>query len=116
MVLVVEDDSAIRDALRELLEHEGYEVLWAANGLEALARLRGGQSPRLILLDLGMPVMDGWEFRHAQRRDPAIAPIPVVVISAEHGLESKIRSLEPDGFLPKPFQLDALLATVHRYC
>jgi CheY-like chemotaxis protein len=113
-VLVVEDDYAIRETLRELLEDEGYRVMWASNGKEALARLHE-RAPRVILLDLMMPVMDGWEFRDAQQRDPALANIPVVVISADHGLDHKVSGLGVDGWLAKPFELDALLATVDRY-
>jgi CheY-like chemotaxis protein len=114
--MVIEDDLAIREILRELLEDEGYRVVWAANGKDALAQLKHGGTPRLILLDLRMPEMDGLEFRAAQRSDPALAPIPVVVISADHGLDRKVFDLSVDGYLPKPFGLDALLETVQRYC
>jgi CheY-like chemotaxis protein len=62
-----------------------------------------------------MPVMDGWEFRVAQQRDPVLARIPVVIISADHGLERKVSDLEVDGWLAKPFELGALLETVNRY-
>jgi DNA-binding response OmpR family regulator len=113
-VMVVEDDFAIRETLRELLEDEGFRVSWASNGREALAQLKE-RAPRLILLDLMMPVMDGWEFRTAQQRDPDIARIPVVVISADHGLEQKVSGLSVAGWLAKPFELDALLAAVKRY-
>jgi CheY-like chemotaxis protein len=115
-VLVVEDDLAIRETLRELLEHQGFRVSSAANGREALAGLAGRESPQLILLDLAMPIMDGVEFRTEQRRDPRLAQIPVVVISAEHRPEDKVSGMAVDGFLEKPFALDALLATVQRYC
>ncbi len=113
--MLVEDDHAIGETLRELLEEEGFEVVWASNGLEALGHLKA-RTPGLILLDLMMPVMDGWQFCAAQQRDPDLARIPVVVISADHGLASKIASLAVQGYLSKPFELDALLATVHRYC
>jgi CheY-like chemotaxis protein len=113
-VMVIEDDFAIRETLRELLEDEGYGVVWASNGQEALAQLER-HTPRLILLDLMMPVMDGWEFRSAQRRDPVLARIPVVVISADHALDQKVPALAADGWLAKPFELDALLATLRRY-
>ena len=115
-VMVVEDDFSIRETLRELLEDEGFAVSWAANGRDALARLEAGDSPRLILLDLMMPVMDGLEFRSAQQRDPRLSQIPVVVISAEHGLEQTASTMAVQGFLAKPFELDALIATVQRYC
>jgi CheY-like chemotaxis protein len=113
-VMVVEDDFAIRETLRELLEEEGYRVTQAANGAEALARLRTG-TPKLILLDLMMPVMDGWEFRSAIQDDPRLAKIPVIVISADHGLESKVARMQVQGYLTKPFELDQLLQTVERY-
>ena len=115
-VMIVEDDFAIREILRELLEEAGYRVMWAANGMEALARLRIGLAPRVILLDLMMPVMDGLQFRTAQRRDPALAAIPVVVMSADHGMDQKVCDMQVDAYLPKPFELRALLATVDRYC
>ncbi len=114
-VMVVEDDFAIRDTLRELLEEEGYRVTQAANGAEALARLRDAGIPKLILLDLMMPVMDGWEFRHAIEADPRLASIPVIVISADHALEQKIGAMHVEGYLPKPFELDRLLETVERF-
>jgi CheY-like chemotaxis protein len=115
-VMLVEDDDGIGEILRDLLEEAGFRVTWAPNGLEALAQLRLGRVPRVILLDLMMPVMDGLEFRTAQRRDPALAPIPVVVISANEGVDRKISDMQVDGYLPKPFELGTLLDTVNRYC
>jgi len=114
-VMVVEDDFAIRETLRELLEDQGFHVMGAANGREALAQL-AEHAPRLILLDLMMPVMDGMEFRSAQQRDARWARIPVVVISADHGLAQKATNMEVDGFLAKPFELRELMETVRRYC
>jgi CheY-like chemotaxis protein len=115
-VMVVEDDEAIRETLAEVLADEGFAVTWAANGAEALRLLRGTRAPRLILLDLMMPIMNGWELREALRRDPALACIPVVIISADNGLPQKASALAVDGYLAKPFHLEALLSTVHRYC
>lgn len=114
-VMVVEDDFSIRETLRELLEEEGYRVTQAANGAEALARLRSNGTPRLILLDLMMPVMDGWEFRHAIESDPRLSAIPVIVLSADHGLAQKVGAMHVQGYLAKPFELDQLLDTVERY-
>ncbi|HET9594458.1 MAG TPA: response regulator [Anaeromyxobacteraceae bacterium] len=114
-VMVIEDDFAIRETLRELLEDQGFHVTGAANGREALARL-AEHAPRLILLDLMMPVMDGIEFRSAQQRDERLAGIPVVVISADHGLAQKASNMAVEGFLAKPFELDELIETVQRYC
>jgi len=116
-VLVVEDDFAVRETLQELLEEEGFLVVQACNGQEALDRLRGvASAPRLILLDLMMPVMDGWQFRAEMRRDPHLSRIPVVVMSADVALDQKVRGLAVAGVLPKPVELDRLLETVRRFC
>jgi CheY-like chemotaxis protein len=82
-ILIVEDEPPIRDVLAEILEDEGYRVSTVSNGMEALTYLRQqADRPRLILLDLGMPVMTGWEFREEQLRDATLKDIPVVVMSA----------------------------------
>lgn len=106
-VLVVEDDPDIREALAEALGYEGYDVLLAENGQEALDVLREHSRPHVILLDLLMPVMSGWQFRQEQLADPALAGIPVVVVSASPPGEAR-----PDRYLPKPFSIDELLSTV----
>ena len=114
-IVVVDDDRDIRETLAEILTDEGYEVHTARNGaegLEVVARVR----PCLVLLDLFMPVMDGAEFRRRQQGDPAIAEVPVVVISAAAGLERKVESLALAGWLEKPIHIDALFAIVGRYC
>jgi CheY-like chemotaxis protein len=114
-ILLVEDDFAIRETVAEVLAGEGFQVTCAANGAEALERLgEAAEQPGLILLDLMMPVMDGWQFRTAQRLDPRWASIPVVVLSAGAGMEGEIGGLAPDAFLPKPFELDRLLKTIGR--
>jgi serine/threonine protein kinase len=110
-VLVVDDDPAARDSLRKLLEREGYTVATAADGREALARLRAFPLPDLILLDLLMPVMDGWEFLREQRHDPALASVPVVVIS---GTDPAPGSGLPE-FLRKPLAPDRLVGAVRRH-
>jgi CheY-like chemotaxis protein len=116
-ILIVEDDPALRATMSDLLEDEGYEVECAANGAEALARLDASAAPGLILLDLAMPVMDGWSFRAAQRRDARLAAIPTIVVSAsfEPG-RGAVEDLAAEAFLPKPFDLDQLMRTVHRVC
>jgi CheY-like chemotaxis protein len=114
-VLIVEDNPDLREGLGDLLEAEGYAVAGAANGQEALARLQSEPPPCLILLDLMMPVMNGWEFRAAQRRDPALAEIPVVLISALEGLERLAGNLAAAGYLRKPLDLGTLLEIVARY-
>ena len=81
-VLVVDDDASFRGALREHLETEGYSVVEAANGLAALGRLRAGLRPSVIIFDLMMPVMDGWDFRDGQLSDPELRDIPVVLVTA----------------------------------
>lgn len=116
-ILVVEDDTAIRQTLAELLEDEGFAVDCAVNGAEAFQRLEGSAAPALILLDLTMPVMDGWMFREKQRRDPRYAHIPTVIVTAANAGDPRAAEpLAPAAYLPKPFDLDRLLATVHRLC
>jgi CheY-like chemotaxis protein len=100
--------------MAQLLALEGYDSAMAANGREALDYLRRGSAPRLILLDLMMPVMDGWEFRREQQRDPAIADVPVVVLSAlDRGRAADVIA---DDFLKKPLDFDRLLRLVRSYC
>ncbi len=112
-VLVVEDDPDIRDSIRELLESEGLTVSVAANGQEALAHLNEtGPLPDLVLLDLMMPVMDGFAFRARQRADPRLARIPVVVLSANPKLDARHDLLDARAYLTKPCDIDLLLATV----
>lgn len=116
-VFVIDDDPGIRELLAEVLLDEGYDVMSAANGQEAVAYLRASpHHPCLILLDLMMPVMNGWEFREAQLQDPSIAPIPVVVLSAVSDLAAAAANLQASGHLVKPVELDQLLATVEYYC
>jgi CheY-like chemotaxis protein len=116
-ILIVDDDSSIRDLLGLFLAHNGYTVATAHNGAEALALLRESVSrPELILLDLMMPVMNGVEFRDAQRADAALAAIPVAVISADANMGDKAPLLGADAYLAKPIDFAELLATVERFC
>jgi CheY-like chemotaxis protein len=102
-VLIIDDDRESREALAEMLTLKGYAVATAANGAEALGYLRAGHRPRAILLDLMMPIIDGWDFRTEQKRDEALAQIPVIVISAAG------RLVDADHSLRKPIEIDALL-------
>ena len=115
-VLVVEDDADIREALVGILRDEGYHVDEAANGAEALEHLRGGAiTPGLILLDLMMPVINGWQFRAEQKVDPKFGHVPVVVISADGNVKQKAESIEAAAFLKKPIDLDVLLDLVAKF-
>ena len=114
-VLIVEDDESAREALGAFLEAEGYPVLEAANGREALDRLRQN-AVGLILLDIMMPIMDGWEFRAAQLRDPTLANIPVMVITADASARSRATNLGVQEYMTKPIQFPRLLQFVDRCC
>jgi CheY-like chemotaxis protein len=114
-LLLVEDDADIRELLSDALRDQGYEVVGAGNGSGALGHLRSGLRPSLILLDLMMPVMNGWEFRERQRQDPSLADIPVLLLSADGAGDRHVPSLEAVGCLKKPFELDALLEAIARY-
>ncbi|HEU5099317.1 MAG TPA: response regulator [Roseiflexaceae bacterium] len=116
-ILIVEDQPEIRTVIAEILVDEGYQVASVTNGMEALTYLREqAEPPHLILLDLGMPVMTGWEFREEQQRDPALTGIPVIVMSALPDLNRKAAALQATDCLDKPIELDALLGMVARYC
>ena len=115
VVLVVDDDADIRDMIAQALELEGWLVGGAANGEEALRAARQGPRPDVILLDLMMPVMNGWEFMDAQREDAALATIPVVLISGDERLKEKAGKARVAGFLKKPMDLVELLAVVERH-
>lgn len=113
-ILVVEDDSDLRDTLREVLEAAGHSVAVAQDGLDALSQLRQetGRRPDLILLDLQMPNMNGIEFREQQLQTAALVDIPVVVLTADPQGEAKIAALRTSGFLRKPLKLPSLLKLI----
>lgn len=112
-VLVVDDDPDVCDTMQIILESYGYRVVTAENGMEALDKLRSGERPSVILLDLMMPGMDGVQFRHEQLRDAKLAGIPVVLVSASGEVAAKSAALGVTG-LAKPVDLDVLLATIER--
>jgi len=103
--MVVEDEAPARAGMEQLLRAAGYEAVGAPNGQEALDMLRSGVRARVILLDLMMPVMDGWTFRREQLRDPQLAHIPVIVLSALH--HGWVEGIPPT--LPKPIDIHQLL-------
>jgi CheY-like chemotaxis protein len=111
-VLVVEDDSVARTLLGTILEDAGYTVALAANGREALDYLRNGERPFVILLDLKMPVMSGWEFREEQRRDPDLATIPIVVLTADGEFDAVVATLGAAACFSKPIDPEGLLARI----
>ncbi|MCY0993424.1 response regulator [Nannocystis sp. ILAH1] len=115
LVLVVDDDPDVCETLQTVLEVSGYRVAAAGNGQEALDALRSGVRPCLVLLDLMMPVMNGQEFRAEQREDPAIAGVPVVVVSGDHRVAEKAVEMGLEG-LSKPIDIDDLLHLVGRFC
>ena len=116
-ILIVDDDDDIRELLAEVLEDEGYRVATARNGLDALTQLRaGGARPSMILLDLMMPVMNGFQFLEAFRRDPALSPIPIAVVSAHGGLGPAERAAIAAPILAKPLALPRLLEVVGELC
>jgi CheY-like chemotaxis protein len=110
-ILVVEDEPAIREAVADSLEFEGYRVDMAADGLQALAKVRATR-PDAIVLDLMMPIMDGWTFLQHLRLDPQCGSTPVLVISAFRKIEETAPELQVQGWLTKPFDLNVLLGTV----
>lgn len=114
-VLLVDDNSDLREALAAALEAEGYTVIEAGDGEEALARLRGGLTPSVILLDLGMPGKDGEQFRAEQVMDPKLAAMPVVVLSGEPGLREKAVALSVEAWAQKPVHVDEVLLLIARW-
>jgi CheY-like chemotaxis protein len=112
-VLIVEDDRSIREAMSDLLELEGYTTHQAANGKEALGVLQRVNGTCLILLDLMMPVMSGYEFADALRSHHLLAPIPIVAVTA---FAESAERVGARAVLRKPVEVDALLSMVRKYC
>ena len=116
-VLVVEDDPGVREAIAEVLQDHEYHPVSACNGAEALEQLRDApQMPCVILLDMMMPTMDGFQFRAAQESDPSLRDIPVVLLSAHADADTAAARMKADGFLKKPVELETLLDTIERFC
>jgi CheY-like chemotaxis protein/CBS domain-containing protein len=115
LVMIVDDDAAVREDYAELLREEGYQVLTAANGLEALDQLQAVRTPSLILLDLKMPVMDGWQLHERLARDPQLGKVPVVLLSGSSDVFEEASRMSADDFLLKPVPVRELLGTVEQY-
>jgi DNA-binding response OmpR family regulator len=115
-ILLVEDDDTIAAILSAVLQDQGYTVSRASNGKEALDHLYNQQPPRVILLNLMMPVMNGWKFREHLRQVPELAQIPVVVLSGLRDLDQKAAVLEATDCFTKPYNLKAVLDTVRCHC
>src|SRR4051812_28063028 len=113
-ILIIEDEEGIRETLKLALELAGYDVTAVANGQEGLDALRAMAPPRLILLDLMMPVMDGWTFAERLGADTVLASIPVVVVTAFAEKAGSLTSAR--GFIKKPIDFDSLLRVVKRFC
>jgi two-component system, chemotaxis family, chemotaxis protein CheY len=115
-ILVVDDDDAVREAIAETLESAGYSVESAADGLQALEKVKTAL-PDAIVLDLMMPVMDGWAFLDRCRKQDLCADTPILLTSAVQRLEETALELHVQACLPKPFDLDELLTIVeHLLC
>jgi CheY-like chemotaxis protein len=111
-VLVIEDDSLVRDAMESLLKDDGYEVWSAENGQEALRWLQTDSLPDIIVLDLKMPVMDGWQFRVIQKGDAKLSRIPVLALSADRSAQAA--SISAQAFLRKPVDATTLLPVLSK--
>jgi CheY-like chemotaxis protein len=113
-ILVIEDDHAVRQMLKDVLELEGYNVVTAQDGSEGIEHIKKpGKIPCVIILDLMMSGTNGWQFLDFQKSDPSISKIPVIVCSAYH---ESAKSIKPDALVEKPVKLDQLLGTVHAFC
>lgn len=112
-VLVVDDDDGIRAAVAEVLDFEGYDVVTARNGAEALEQIRTAR-PDAVVLDLMMPVMDGWTFMEVCRKEELCDGTPVLVMSAYRNLAETAPNLGANACIAKPFDLDVLIGAVER--
>src|SRR4051794_35353986 len=116
-ILIVDDDFGIRGMLTTFLEDEGYQCETARNGQDALMQLQGSDNPPcIILLDLNMPIMTGWQFMQEQQKDPALAAVPVVVLSADRRLMSQSPGIAPVESFNKPLDLRRLLKLIEQLC
>ena len=115
-ILVVDDSTSVRNALVTLFRNEGYEARGARDGMEALRLLRNGFDASLVVLDMMMPQMDGWDFCQAQRRDPALADIPVIILTSVVNPMLEAKKLHAVAGFRKPLDVYALLEAVSEHC
>jgi CheY-like chemotaxis protein len=115
-ILLIDDHNDVREALEELLRLDGYTVESASNGREALTKLYGGLRPCVILMDLMMPVMTGYEFRQEQMRDAELSAIPIIVYSGITDVRENARQLAATAYADKPVDPDHLMALVRQHC
>jgi two-component system, chemotaxis family, chemotaxis protein CheY len=113
-ILVVEDDKDLRDSLADALRLEGYDVVGVEHGEAALQHLSTGARPCVILLDLMMPVMDGWTFHREIQKDQSLAAIPVVVMTAAGA--ARASTVDVNAVLHKPLQMDSVVEVVQEHC
>lgn len=114
LVAIIEDDSEFRNMLRELLEEERYRVIAMANGAEALEMLRGDTMPDVILLDVSMPIMDGFDFLRHRNADPRLSTVPVVLVTNAKPHERP--TVGVSDVVRKPIDIDEILFAIKRYC
>lgn len=115
-MLVVDDNDDVREALVTLLGMHGYRASGESSGVAALQRLRSGFRPSVVLLDLRMPEMDGWTVWAKMHAEPALASIPVIMVSGDPEQSRRAEALGVRNFVRKPIDADTLIATVARYC
>ena len=113
-VLIVDDDEEFRQALVEIVQHEGFRVETATSGMEALDKLRWGLRPCVVLLDMQMAVMTGWDFRAEQNRDKTLSAIPVIAMTAGYWKDRDLGDYA--ARISKPIQVPELKATLAKYC
>jgi DNA-binding response OmpR family regulator len=113
-ILIVEDDVDILDTVKGFLESEGYDVQTAENGAEAMKQLTENKTPDLILLDMKMPIMNGWQFA-TEFHEKHDHTSPMIVMTAAPDAEQRAKDVSASGWVEKPFDLDVLLEKIKRY-
>lgn len=114
-ILLVEDDEDLRESLASFLRLSGFSLATAKSGMDALAYLKRANAPALVLLDLMMPGMSGWELRNQMLSEPTLSTIPVAVMTGVADAEQEAAGIGADAYFTKPFDLDAMVDVLHRY-